>query len=288
MNALGRLPGTLALVGGGDYEQSEQVDRFLLDLAGGPSTPVVFLPTAHRSRRMGEKFTEYYESLGAQNVRVAPVYEREDANDEESARLLREAGLIFIGWGSDTRVLQAIRDTLVHSAIEEAWRGGAVLAGTSAGARAAGEFTISPANGPVGLRGGLDSGPPRAPEGLPLDQKTVLQIWPGFNWLPGFGVEAHLAEWNRYGHLLLLAGLRPDITWIGLDERTALIIYPDGNAEVVGPANVLVARRSSSVQVKPPEAGRALEVRGLQLDVLAHGSRTSLAELRSVRGQLRR
>src|SRR3546814_8027025 len=99
---------TLVLVGGGDYEQSEQVDRFLLELAGGPTTPVVFLPTAHRSRRMGEKFTEYYQSLGATNVRVAPVHEPEDALDEENARMLREAGLIFIGWGSDTRVQAVI------------------------------------------------------------------------------------------------------------------------------------------------------------------------------------
>ncbi|MCC6236022.1 MAG: cyanophycinase [Dehalococcoidia bacterium] len=275
------LPGTLALIGGGDYEQSEQVDRFLLELAGGPATSVVFLPTARPSRRMGEKFTEYYQSLGALNVQVAPVYEPEDANNEDNARMLREAGLIYLGWGSDTRVQQVITNTPVHAAIEEAWRNGAVLAGTSAGARGAGEYAIAPANGPVGLRGGLDAGPPRASDGLPLDQKTVLQIWPGFNWLPGCGIDAHLAEWNRYGHLLLLGALRPDITWIGLDERTALVIHPSGDAEVVGPANVLVARRSPSVSARPPEPGRALEARGLRLDVLADGSRTTLEELRS-------
>jgi len=274
------LPGTLALIGGGDYEQAEQVDRFLLELAGGPGTSVVFLPTARPSRRMGEKFVEYYQSLGALNVQVAPVYEPEDANNQANARMLREAGLIYIGWGSDIRVQQVITNTPVHVAIEEAWRGGAVLAGTSAGARGAGAWAISPANGPVGLRGGLDEGPPRVSDGLPLDQKTVLQIWPSFNWLPGCGIDAHLAEWNRYGHLFLLGALRPDVTWIGLDERTALIVHPDGNAEVVGPANVLVARRSSSVQVRPPEPGRALEARGLRLDVLSHGSRTTLDELR--------
>lgn len=53
--------GTLALIGGGDYEQSEQVDRFLLELAGGPDTPIVFLPTAQPSRRIGEKFIAYYQ-----------------------------------------------------------------------------------------------------------------------------------------------------------------------------------------------------------------------------------
>lgn len=276
--------GTLALIGGGDYEQSEQVDRFLIDLAGGPATPVVFLPTARPSVKIGEKFTAYYQSLGATNVRVAPVYESADANSEENARMLREAGLIFIGWGADTRLQEVVKGTPVQAAIEEACRGGAVLAGTSAGARASGELVISPANGPVGLRGGLDTSPPRPYNGLPMDQQTVLQVWPGFGWLPGFGIEAHLAEWQRYGHLLLMASLRPDITWLGLDERTALVIHPNGDAEVVGPGNVLVARRSPSVRVRPPRPGEALEARGLRVDVLAHGSRTSVDELRSPTG----
>lgn len=271
--------GTLVLIGGGDYEQAERVDRYLLELAGGPDTAVVFLPTAHTSRRVGDKFTEYYRSIGARNIHVAPVYEREDAEKEENARLLREAGLIFIGWGSDMRLQQAVSGTPVQTAMEEAYRGGAVLAGMSAGARASGELVISPASGPVGLRGGLDEGPRREIEGK-LDEQTSLQVWPGFNWLPGFGIEAHLAEWNRYGHILLMASLRPDLTWIGLDERTALVIHPTGTAEVVGDSNMLVMRRSASVQSVPPGPGRALEARGLRLDILAHGSKTSLDELR--------
>lgn len=281
--ALGSVSGTLALVGGGDYELSEQVDRVLLDLAGGPDASVVFVPTPHPSRKVGARFSDYYASLGARNVHVASVYEREDATNEETARLLRDADLIFIGWGSDVRLIDVIRDTPVHEAIEDAYRRGAVLAGTSAGARASGELVISPANGPVGLRGGLDEGPPRTESGVPLDEKTVLQVWPGFNWMPGFGVEAHLAEWNRYGHLLLMGALRPDLTWIGIDERTALIVEPEETAYVVGSGNVLVARRSPAVQVRPPHAGSALEARGLSLDVLGHGSRTTLEELRRPR-----
>lgn len=275
--------GTLVLIGGGDYEQAEQVDRFLLDRAGGLNTRVVFLPTARSSRRVGEKFTAYYQSLGARNVLVAPVYEPEDASSEANARLLRDADLIFIGWGSDSRLQRVVTNTPVQAAIEEAYRAGAVLAGTSAGARAAGELVISPANGPVGLRGGLDEGPPDTDSPVAMDQKASLQIWPGFNWLPGFGIEAHLAEWNRYGHLLLMGALRPDLTWIGLDERTALVVYAGGETEVVGSGNVLIARRSPAVQVVPPRPGAALEARGLRFDVLAHGSRTTLDELRRPR-----
>ena len=283
VGAVATARGTLALIGGGDYEQAEQVDRFLLERAGGPSTPVVFLPTARPSRRMGEKFAAYYQSLGARNVSVAPVYEPEDASSEANAQLLRDAGLIFIGWGSDSRLLRVVTNTPVQTAIERAYRNGAVLAGTSAGARAAGELVISPANGPVGLRGGLDQGPPDLDSLVPMDQKTSLQIWPGFNWLPGFGIEAHLAEWNRYGHLLLMGALRPDLTWIGLDERTALVINRGGESEVVGCGNVRVARTAPAVEVVPPQLGKALEAHGLRFDVLAHGSRTTLAELRRPR-----
>jgi len=273
--------GTLVLIGGGDFEESEQVDRVLLELAGGPETSVAFLPTPHPSPRVGEKFVEYYRSLGARNVRVAPVFTRDDAEDERHAALLREAQLIFIGWGSDICLQEVIQVSPVHAAFEDAYRRGAILAGTSAGARAAGEFVIAPANGPVGLRGGLDEGPRRENAGVPLDQRTELQIWRGFNWLPGFGVEAHLAEWGRYGHLLLMGALRPDLTWIGMDERTAVIIEAEGAVRVVGSGNVLVARRAPSVRARPPEAGRALEARGLRIDVFADGSRTTLDELRT-------
>ncbi len=275
---LGR--GTLVLIGGGNYEESEQIDRFLLDLAGGMDTPVVFLPTARSSRRMGEKFVEYYQSLGARNVEVASVYEPDDAQSATNATMLREAGLIFIGWGADTRLQEVVTNSPVQAAIEAAYHAGAVLAGTSAGARAAGELVISPANGPVGLRGGLDDGPRRPYDGLPMDQQSVLQVWPGFNWMPGFGVEAHLAEWNRYGHLLLMGALRPDLTWTGLDERTALVVRPGGAAEFIGSGNVIVVRRNRSMRAEPPRPGKALEARGLRIDVLAHGSRTTLDELR--------
>jgi cyanophycinase-like exopeptidase len=77
-----------------------------------------------------------------------------------------------------------------------------------------------------------------------------------------------------------MGALRPDLTWIGLDERTAMVVYPGGDVEVVGSGNVLVARRSPSVQAVPPRPGKALEARGLRLDVLSHGSRTTLDELR--------
>ena len=143
-------------------------------------------------------------SSSASGLSVASSNGDEDPRNEACAALLCEARLIFIGWGSGIRLQEVIQG----SSSPRRNQGGlpicdAVLVGTSAGPAPRGGLVIAPANGPVGVRGGLDDGPRREYAGVPLDQRTELQVWSGFGWLPGFGVEAHLAEWNRYGHLLL-------------------------------------------------------------------------------------
>ncbi len=84
---------------------------------------------------MSDKFVAYYQSLGAENVTAAPIYEREDAFNEACIRPLREAALIFIGWGTASRLLEVLRGSPALAAIEEAHQRGAVLACMSAGAR---------------------------------------------------------------------------------------------------------------------------------------------------------
>ena len=65
--------GTLFAIGGGDYEETEPIDRVMLDMAGGRSASVVFVPAASPSRRMGEKFVEYYRSPRSDLSAIASV-----------------------------------------------------------------------------------------------------------------------------------------------------------------------------------------------------------------------
>lgn len=273
----GKPNGILVLIGGGDYEQAEFIDRFMLKQAGGADAPVVFLPTAHPSRRMGEKFIEYYRSLGAQNVCVAPVFEREDAYSEENIKLIHDAKLIFFGWGTSGRLISVLWDTPLLAALDAAYHCGSVMGCMSACCRAAGEVSIVRGTGIEALREGLQEGTLREDS----SSRGPVQLVKGFNWVPGLALESHLSEWNRYGNLFLMAALRPELTWIGIDESTALVVYPDERVEAIGSGNVFVFRRAKPAPVLPPQSGKALKACGLHLDVLSHGTTTTLSALRS-------
>jgi len=276
----GKPRGTLVAIGGGDYEQAEQIDRRLLELAGGPNAPVALLPTAHPSRKVGDKFTAYYATLGARNVKVVPVYEREDAFKQEHLDVLQDARLIFISWGMNTRLVDILLGTPVQDVLTQAYHKGTVMGCMSAGARMAGELSIARGTGMEALREGIKEGPIRQEE---PGGKGPIQFQPAFNWAPGIVFEPHLSEYNRYGHFLLLTALRPDMTWVGIDERTAVIVHPDERVEVIGSSNVFVSRRRKPAKVVPPTEGRPLEAWDLRMDILAHGAQTTLSELRRER-----
>lgn len=273
----GRAKGILVLIGGGDYEQTEFIDRFMLKLTGSPSAPVVFLPTARPSRRMGEKFIEYYQSLGARNVRIAPVYEREDTYKEENIQLIHNAKLIFFGWGTASHLISVLWDTPLLVALTAAYHDGAIMGCMSAASRAAGEIAIVRGTGPEALREGLQEGPLREDSGA----KGPVQLMPGFNWVPGLGIEPHLSEWNRYGNLFVMAALRAELTWIGIDECTALVVYPDERVDVIGSGNAFVFKQAQPQRVSPPHPGKALQAWGLRLDILSHGTTTTLPALKT-------
>ena len=75
------------------------------------------------------------EQLGVEAVIVA-ANDRADANDPALAALVPGAGLIYLSGGHPAYLAGTLRDTAVWAAIVDAWRGGAALAGCSAGAMA--------------------------------------------------------------------------------------------------------------------------------------------------------
>jgi len=129
------------------------------------------------------------------------VHNRAEADDPAMAALVDGAGLIYLSGGSPTLLAKALRGTLVGAAIETAWRGGAALAGCSAGAMALTSWV------PSLRRPGTDP-----EEGLGL--VPHLRVIPHFDrferWMP-----------DVVGRYL---GRAPEGTAVvGVDEETALL-----------------------------------------------------------------
>ena len=130
-------PGPVALVGSGEYlPVMQDVEAALL--AGRPAR-FVQLPTAAAPE--GEASLERWVRLGRDQaqrlgVEAVPVVvrDRAEADDPALATQVAGAGLVYLSGGSPPYCASTLRGTRVWDAVLEAWRGGAALAGCSAGA----------------------------------------------------------------------------------------------------------------------------------------------------------
>ena len=232
----GSTSGPIALVGSGEFlPDMEAVDAALL--AGRPPR-VVVLPTA--SAPEGSERVEYWMQLGTEHYRrlgVEPVplavLDRRDADDPANAEAVAGAGLVYLSGGNPGFLADTLRGTAVLEAVLAAWRGGAALAGCSAGACALSAVADDTRTGAT--RPGLAVVP-------------ELVVLPHFDriegWRPGI-VDRKVAE------------LAPGQTLVGIDEETALI-SGDGGWRVDGRQNVWIVDADS--RRRPHPAGAVLEL----------------------------
>ncbi|MHB8682589.1 MAG: Type 1 glutamine amidotransferase-like domain-containing protein, partial [Acidimicrobiales bacterium] len=199
--------GPVALAGSGEFlPVMESVDRALLQ--GGPNR-AAFLPTA--AALEGDARVAYwldlgrrhYEQMGVEPVPV-PVRTRADAEDPDIAALVRDVGLVYLSGGDPHHLAATLRGSAVWDAIVEVWRGGAALAGCSAGAMA------------------LTAGAPA----LGSASDVAAGVANGLGVLPGISVIPHfdmMERWRAGAVDRFLAWRPPGTVLVGLDEDTALV-----------------------------------------------------------------
>jgi cyanophycinase len=216
-------PGPIALVGSGEYlPQMAGIEARLLE---GRAPRYVQLATA--AVPDGPSVVERWHALGvAQAERLGvepvlvPVRDHDDADDPSMAAMLEGAGLVYLSGGNPTYLADTLRDTLVWTAITEAWRAGSALAGCSAGAMALTAW-VPTLRHP--RQGGTDG----------------LGLLPHLRVIPHFDAFA-----SRMPDLLtrFLLPHDPSVTVVGIDEETAL---------VGGPHEWLVQGRQSVWRLTP-------------------------------------
>jgi cyanophycinase len=210
----------LALVGGGEWSEGCVFDRELLDASG--ATEVLVLPTAaayERPERAVETATRWFEAMGAK-ARGLMVLRRPDAEEEANAAAVRDSRFIYLGGGSPLHLRSVLKDTAVWSALEEAWQGGATLAGSSAGAMVLGDPMVDPRGGAYTLGLGL------------VEQLAVIP---------------HHDTWSTDKTHRTMELAPSGVAVVGIDERTAVIRDPAGHWRSAGVGTVDVFRDGTRV-----------------------------------------
>jgi cyanophycinase len=214
--------GPLALVGGDEFQPgNEHQDEILRDACAG--RPAYVVATAAQDFASGavEAARRWFAGLGLE-VRELRIRSKEDARSAEVVAEAAGAGLVYIAGGDPGTVVDVLRSSPVWKAIALAWRAGAALAGSSAGAMALCQWCLVQTSWPG-----------------EIDERSVdaLGLIPGCAILPHFDVLGD--AWVPWAQ----EGLGQKAKVIGIDERTAAVLR-DGSWEVVGPGAVTILQGS--------------------------------------------
>lgn len=246
--------GHLVLIGGGS--KPPEAMRKFVELAGGPSSPIVIIPTASSEPDTGEYYVKLFgDEHGCTNVTPLEIRTKEDASLAEHVAAVRQARGIFFSGGDQRRILDALEDTPVLEAIRERWRRGAVIGGTSAG---------TACQSPLMITGDGN---------FEVIQAGAVELRDGLGLFPGVVVDQHFIARQRFNRLMSVVLEHPDLVGVGIDEATAAWVRPDGTLEVIGRSAVMVIdARGVRPDRKPLDAGKALlGARDVRVHVLVEG-----------------
>ena len=100
-------------------------------------------------------------------------------------------------------------------------------------------------------------------------ERDSVEISDGFGFLPTAIIEKHFIQRSRFNRLLSLV-IQYQQMGIGIDERTAIWVKPNGEAEVMGD-NVVVVLNPCQASYPDSVQSDLLTVRNIQLSIYHSG-----------------
>ena len=175
---------------------------------------------------------------------------------------LRNAKLIYISGGDQARFMSVVIKTPVMDALHQAYRNGAVIAGTSAGAAVMSKNMIT----------GNQKKHPDTETGFITIESDNVEITEGLGFLTDVIIDQHFIKRQRLNRLVAASIENPDKLCVGIDESTAIIV--DGDfATVTGISQVTVIKNPRGIKIiKDGKLG----TEGLQLSVYLPGQKFRL------------
>lgn len=234
--------GILIIIGGAEDKTGERkILKEVVRIAGAAEARLTVMTTATENpEESGNNYKKIFQELGIINIDILNVNSRDDADIENNIEIIKRSSGIFFTGGDQLRITSILGGTKVYDALHQAYNEGLVIAGTSAGASVMSNTMIVDGN---------NNDPAR---------KCTLKMAPGLGLLEEAIIDQHFAQRGRIGRLLCGVAENPHMLGIGIDEDTAIIVYPDRHFEVSGTNSVTVidgkSIKSSNVsELKPDE-----------------------------------
>lgn len=217
--------GTLVVMGGGD--ETPDIVAAVCDSAGGKGGVLGIIPTANDNPARSLKvWSEVFQKAGLAIVPL-DVRAREDSSRPALLDAARGCTAFWFTGGDQVRIAEKIVGTPLQKLIQEKYRDGAGVGGSSAGAAMMSRIMLEGEDrfGKLSLAE-FGPGSYRTREGMAFLPDRVI-------------VDQHFLRRGRQNRLFSLVMEHPDHLAIGIDEDTALVVK-GGRATVAGARAVMV------------------------------------------------
>ncbi len=271
--AEGRTRGWIIPIGGAEEkENSPQILRRFVELAGGRDADIVVIPTASQLASTGPRYERIFAELGAGRATALDFDTRRDCGEPNRIERLQQASGVFFTGGNQLRLTTQLGGTPIAKAVRVMNAAGVPVACTSAGAAFISEHMIA---------FGDEGSTPVA---------GSVRLAPGLGLTNRFIIDQHFRQRDRLGRLLTALAFNPFAVGIGLDEDTAAFIAPDNTVHVEGSGGITVvdAAEVQFSSMDTVDEGQPVCLLGVKLHILTRGATFNLHTRQADAGVLRR
>jgi len=255
--------GKLFIIGGG--KRPVEMIRSMVSISGvDTSGYIVILPMSSSVTDTAAYYgIKQFTDLGLKNVFPLNF---NDSLDITSKRIdsLKNASLIYISGGDQNRFMEIVNGTPVYDAIHDAYKNGALIAGTSAGAAVMSEKMIT----------GDEHKHPEYTGKFRTIEANNIEIENGLGLLENAIIDQHFIWRMRMNRLISACLENPEETGIGIDESTAILIE-NNKATVYGESQVVVLRHKTA---ETKIVNGLLGAAGMELSIYLPGDSFEIVE----------
>lgn len=255
--------GKLFIIGGG--KRPVEMIRSMVSISGvDTSGYIVVLPMSSSVPDTTAYYgVKQFTDLGLKNVFALNF---NDSLDITSKKIdsLKNASLIYISGGDQNRFMEIVNGTPIYDAIHDAYKNGALIAGTSAGAAVMSEKMIT----------GDEHKHPEYTGDFRTIEANNIEIENGLGLLENAIIDQHFIWRMRMNRLISACLENPEETGIGIDESTAILIE-NNKATVYGESQVVVLRHKTA---ETKIVNGLLGAAGMELSIYLPGDSFEIVE----------
>jgi cyanophycinase len=262
--------GTLIIIGGHEEREGDAIIlRAVAERAKGGKLVVATLATTEPEETY-QNYRRAFTALGVKQIAHLDVPDREDLLRNPRPEIMTGASVVFFTGGGQLRITTQFGGTRLCEQIQEFYRKGGTIAGTSAGASVMSDTMLVSGEADSSHRVGSN-----------------LLMAPGLGYIKDVIIDQHFAERGRIGRLLGAVAQNPRFLGVGLDENTAIVVEKENRVRVLGAGAVYIVdgRQVTCTNMTDEDTDRTLSIFNVRLHVLSQGDEFDLWRREPVRGK---